>query len=203
MDNDEKIIAGIFKKRDLQVKKFTKKRKAKSKTPDFQIFKDDKLAFFCEVKTIERDTWLEDKILNAPPLTIVGGGRNDPTFNRIANKIHEASQQFEAVNPDSGYPNVLAFVNHDDYCGIRDLDSVLTGQFFADGGKLYSIYEKYSEGRIKEEKFQIHLYIWSDNFKGNFYRFNKINKKHLISLANYFGTDPNSIKEIREIHRKR
>jgi hypothetical protein len=203
MNKDERIIVDLLMKRDLQVKAFTKEKKAISKTPDLRVLKDDKLAFFCEVKTIEHDTWLEKIIMNAPPLTIVGGGGNDPRFNRIEGKIHEASLQFAAVNPNSEYPNVLAFVNHDDLCGIRDLESVLTGQFFAEGGKLFPIYMKYSEGRIKEEKYQIHLYIWSDAFKGNFYRFNIGNHKHLFSLCNYFGADPNSIREIREIHRER
>jgi len=203
MDDDEKIISDFLQEKGFQVKEFTKTDIAESRTPDFQIFKYNKLAFFCEVKTIKRDTWLEDQILNAPPLTIVGGGRNDPRFNRISNKIHEASQQFQAVNPDSECPNVLAFINHDDSCTPSDLHSVLTGLFFAEGGSLHPIYTKYSEGRIRKEKFQIHLYIWMDDFKGDYYVFNKADKRHLNSLCSYFGKKPESIIDIREIYKQK
>jgi len=205
MDDDERIISDFLQEKGFQVKEFTKTDITESKTPDFQVFKCDELAFFCEVKTIKRDTWLEDKILDAPPLTIVGGGRNDPRFNRISNKIHLASQQFQAINPDSEYPNVLIFVNHDDQCGICDLHSVTTGQFFAEDGTSHPIYTKYSEGRIKEEKFKIHLYIWLDDFKdnGGFYLFNTADKKHLENLCSLFGKQLESIRDIREIHKKK
>ena len=63
-------------------------------------------------------------------MTLVGGSRNDPVYNRIADDIHQAVRQFDAVNPDLEHPNVLAFLNdpgsHSDY---GDLIGVLTGQF--------------------------------------------------------------------------
>lgn len=205
MNKDEEKAAIFLQKKGFKTKKSPKEKRAESKNPDFKVFKENKFIFFCEVKTIDQDTWLENLIMKAPPGKLVGGGRNDPTFNRISNKIHEATQQFEAINPDSEYPNVLIFVNHDDLCGIRDLHSVTTGQFFAKGGTLHPIYTKYSEGRIKKEKFKIHLYIWLDDFEdnGESYFFNIVNKKHLKNLCSCFDIQPESIKDIREIHTKK
>ena len=38
--------------------------------------------------------------------------------------------------------------------------SVLTGNFHAEGGGVEPIYEEISEGRIREEKLTIDLYVW-------------------------------------------
>ena len=205
MNKDEKKTVTFLLEKGFQIKKISKEKRKKSKNPDFQVFKEDKFVLFCEVKTIDQDTWLEKLIMKAPPGRLLGGSRNDPRFNRISNKIHDASQQFEAINPDSEYPNVLIFVNHDEQCGIRDLHSVTTGQFFAEDGTSHPIYIKYSEGRIKDEMFKIHLYIWLDDFKDNkeFYYFNIADKKHLENLCSLFGKQPESIRDIREIHKKK
>lgn len=194
MDKDEQQIVGLLQKKGLQAREFKKKEKDKSKTPDFRVFKDKKLIFFCEVKSIARDDWMERSVAGAPPGRIVIRGGDDPRFNRISNKIHEAIKQFEAVNPNSEYPNVLAFMNHDDMCGWLDLYGVVTGNFLAEGGKKYKIYDKYSEGRLKGEKFKIHLYIWKDEFKEERYFFNMAKEKDLKKLCNYFSKDPEDIR---------
>ncbi len=194
MDIKEQQIADLLRKNGLQVKEFTKKERDQSKTPDFRVFKESKFVFYCEVKTIAPDDWLIKLIKDAPPGTLVGGGRDDPIYNRLTNKIHDAVKQFETVNPNSEYPNVLAFVNLDNMCGWLDLIAVTTGQFLSKGGGLDPIYLKYSEGRIKKEKIKIHLYIWIDKSKGGFYLFNQVEKKHLNNLCSYFGKNPESFK---------
>ena len=73
-------------------------------------------------------------MLSAKPLQIVGGLRHDPTFNRLAGHVHEAAKQFHAVSADHEFPTVLVFSNSDTHCGFTDLLSVLTGNFYADGG---------------------------------------------------------------------
>ena len=74
--------------------------------PDFRLVSWRGFAGFCEVKS-PRDDWLDEQLEQAPPLTVVGGARSDPTFNRIARNIEKAVRQFDAVNPDHGVPNVL------------------------------------------------------------------------------------------------
>jgi hypothetical protein len=183
MDNDEKKIADILFSKSLRVEEFTKEETRDSKSPDFRVFKNNVLVFFCEVKTISHDEWSD-------------GARNDPVFNRISNKIHEAVQQFDAINPTLEYPNVLAFVNHDNMCDSLDLVAVTTGHFLSEEGGRHPIYLQFSEGRIKEEKFRIHLYIWIDEFKGNRYLFNTFTRKHLDNLCNYFGINSNAINNV-------
>jgi len=197
MDIDEQEITNLLKKKGLRAERFTKEVQFQSKTPYFRVFKGNKLVFFCEVKTVSRDQWLDRLVKKAPPspLTIVGGTRNDPVFNRLSNKIHEAVQQFDAVNSDVEYPNVLIFVNHDRKCGYPDLIAVTTGHFLGEGGS-YPNYLQFSEGRIKEEKGRIHLYIWIDEFKGNQYLFNDSEKRHYDDLCSYFGIDPESPNNI-------
>lgn len=47
---------------------------------------------FCEVKA-PNDPWLDEQLDNAPPLTIVGGLRSDPVFNRLARLLSKADAQ--------------------------------------------------------------------------------------------------------------
>lgn len=202
MNADEQQIMGFLRKKDLQAREFTKKERGLSKTPDFRVYKGDKFVFFCEVKTIACDDLINNLVAKAPPGKIVGYIQDDPRFNRISNKIHEAVQQFNSVNPNSQFPNVLALVNHDNACGWLDLIGVTTGQFLAEGGSQHPIYTKYSKGRIKEEKFKIDLYIWVDEFKREYFLFNLFEDKHLNNLCNYFGTDPKAIKNILELHQQ-
>lgn len=133
--------------------------------------RDHQVLFFCEVKTVARDEWLKQQLNAVPPGTLAGGARKDPIFNHISNKIHEAVQQFDAVNSDLKYPNVLIFVNHDDQCNFLDLVAINTGYFLAESGRKYPIYLQFSEGQIREEKYRIHLYIWIDEFNKTRYFF--------------------------------
>ncbi len=68
------------------------------------------------------------QLATAPPLTLVGGGRPDPTYNRINNYIHSAVGQFDGVNPGMEHPNFLAIVNGDSGAGVMDLIRVFTGK---------------------------------------------------------------------------
>lgn len=99
----------------------------KGKTPDFRVFAGNELAFYCEVKTAQEDEWLDKQWAAAPPLTLVGGSRPDPIYNRISNYISIGVGQLDAVNPAIESPNVLAIVNGDDGAGFTDLIQVLTG----------------------------------------------------------------------------
>lgn len=197
MDRDEKQAKDFLEKRDFYIKSYTKEEKAKKKTPDFRVYRGENLIFFCEVKTIDRDTWLEDLLIKAPPLTIVGGGRNDPRFNRVSNKIHEAALQFDSVNPDLTYPNVLIFVIHDDSCDFHTLINVITGYFIAEGGELHLIYGKFSHGRIRKEKSRINLYIWMDENREDPGYFIIKDKNHHNRLCDLFDLDTSKIKYYR------
>lgn len=197
MSSEETFVENFLKSKDLIAKRFTVKEQKQSKTPDFRVFKDGNLAFFCEVKTVSKDDWLDQQLASVPAGTIAGGSRKDPIPNRLSNRIHEAVKQFDAVNPDLKYPNVLVFVNHDDMCGFLNLIAVTTGNFIADNGNKYPIYCQFSEGRIKEEKFKIHLYIWLNLInrkQREQYHFNQSTSKEMTLLCNYFNQDHAAIK---------
>ncbi len=180
---DEKKIEKFLVNNSFQCKRFTKDEKKYGKTPDFKVYRNEKLIFFCEVKTIEKDTW-------------ENGARNDPIFNRLADDIHTSIKQFDAANINTDYPNVLTFINYDTKCTIDDLISVLTGLFFADNGKRYPIYKQFSNGRIKTEKGRIHLYIWFDSDCSPKFLFNQSNQTYYIELCKLFGKDPSNIKNL-------
>ncbi len=196
VDENEKRIADWLDRKNLRVEEFAKKEKKKSKTPDFRVFKDDEFAFFCEVKTIDCDTWLDEQLSVVPSGTMVERFRRDPTYNRLTDDIHTAVGQFEAVNPNRKNLNVLAFVNHDKKCGFLDLLGVITGDFFSEGGGRHPIFVKYSNGRIKEEKRKIDFYLWIDDFKPERFLFSDLSDKKTEKLCSYFGMN---IKEIKEI----
>jgi hypothetical protein len=183
MDIDENYIREFFTTKGLRAEEFNKNEKGHSKTPDFKVFKENNLVFFCEIKTIARDEW-------------AGGSRNDPVYNRLSTKIHEAVNQFNTINPDLKYPNVLVFINHNNEgrCGVIDLYSVFTGFAKIEGGGVFPGFTKFSEGRIKGEKNRIHLFIWVKEDKAPNYLFNEDNKIYVEKLCSYFDINPRDIK---------
>ncbi len=197
MDGNEIIVDKLLRSKGLRGERFSKDDMRKSRTPDFRVFEGDILKFYCEVKTIDYDKWLDNRLAEVPPGTIAGGLRSDPIFNRLVDDIHTAIKQFDAINPDVEFPNVLALVNHDRLCGVQDLWSVLTGCFIGEGGTADYIYPQYSEGKLKEEKQRIHLYLWVDEFVGTKYVFNQSgNRPHEVNLCTLFGIDPKAIRKI-------
>ena len=129
MDEDEERIARFLSDYDLTAEQFEKAEVGATKTPDFRVRSADSgdHLFYCEVKSIQKDGWLDRKFEEAEPGELVGGARKDSIFNRLTDDIHKAAKQFAAVNAAIDRPNVLAFVNHDRMCGFLDLVAVLTG----------------------------------------------------------------------------
>lgn len=177
----------------LRAERITKSEMRHGKTPDFRVFKGTEFVLYCESKHVQYDEWLDKQLENAQPLEIVGGLRHDPVYNRLADRIHDAAKQFEAVNPDRQFPNILIFTNSDTHCGFPDLLSVLTGKFYAEGGIVDPIFNQISEGRIREEKLTIDLYVWLNEWKGKQQKgtlyFNS-GSKHYAALSALLGSDP-------------
>jgi hypothetical protein len=193
----EHRLQGFLTRAGLRVERFSKAEMRQGRTPDFRVFANDELAFYCEVKTAQEDEWLDKQLAAAPPLTLVGGARPDPTYNRISNQIRSAIGQCDAVNPAMDHPNVLAIVNGDDHAGITDLIQVVTGNAYCEGGEVIPMFRGYSEGRIREEKIRIHLYLWFDEGESEPKKFwMQSHAAHHSSLCRYLGIDPALIKRI-------
>jgi hypothetical protein len=131
-----------------------------------------------------------------PPGTIFGGARPDPTYNRISSQIHSAAGQFDSVNPKCEFPNVLAIVNSDSQAGKIDLIAVLTGNAYTDDGPV-AMFLNFSDGRIREEKRRIHLYLWFDEGKPDpFMFFSETHPDHHATLCRNFDIDQARIKRL-------
>jgi hypothetical protein len=195
LNTDEKRARDFLIRNGFEVKEFTKEEKSKSKTPDFKVFKGRKLVFFCEVKTIDKDAWIEELKLKAPSNGKIFSERGDPKYNCISNKIYEAVKQFDAVNADQKYPNVLIFINYNDNCRLFDLECVLVGSLSNKSGRKIPFFKAYSNGKIKLKKLHVHLYLWIDEVKNVYWRFIFDNKKNLDNLCTCFNIKPSQIPE--------
>jgi len=193
---DEESVEEYLYDRCLACSRFSKAEMLKSKTPDFKIFKDNDFSFYCEVKTSKEDNWLDKQIQKVRAGYITGGLRADPIFNRLTDDIHTSIKQFDAVNPNQQYPNVLAIVNHDSNCGFLDLLAVLTGNFYDDNGNAHLIYRKFSKGRIEGENERIHLYIWIDEFKPDRLLFSQTEESHHLKLCQLFEVNPDDVVQV-------
>jgi hypothetical protein len=179
--------------RGLRAERFSKMEMRQGKTPDFRVFKGVEFVLYCESKHVQYDEWLDKQLADAQPQEIVGGLRHDPIYNRLADRIHDAAKQFESANPDRPFPNVLIFTNSDTHCGLPDLLSVLTGNFYAESGAVDPIFKQISEGRIREEKLMIDLYVWLNEWKGKQQKgtlYFNAGSKHYAALSASLGSDP-------------
>jgi hypothetical protein len=192
---DEDLVVGLLANKGLRAERFSKPEKRQGMTSDFRVFYGEELKFYCEVKSVDNDTWLDKKIDAAASCEISGGPRPDPVFNSLTDDIHKAAAQFSAVNSDA-VPNVMVFVNHNSLCDEQDMVAVLTGKFLADDGAAHPIYTKFSEGRIKNEKYDIHLFCWVEGDRFRALTFNLAHPIHSTALCNLLGYDQNRINPI-------
>ena len=101
----------------------------------------------------------------------LGGLRQDPTYNRVSNHIHSAVGQF---------------------------DVVLTGNAYCESGDVIPLFRSVSEGRIKDEKLRVHLYLLPDDWKtGNPQSFfPEVHAKHHPTVCRLFQQDPAQLKRL-------
>ena len=200
LSTDEAFVVGYWQKEGFDVGGFSSLEKNTGKTPDFRLCRNGVEVAFCEVKSFQRDNWLEEQIKNARPGEIVGGARPDPIFNRITNSIHTAFHQFESVNPDHRLLNFLFLANHDTSARPEDLDRVLTGFENPRLGILEPTCIQFAGGRILREKTRIDLYVWID-----FQSDGTIRSREYRVLGNWetrqwvcglLGIDPGLVKNI-------
>jgi hypothetical protein len=163
---DIEKVKALFAARDFEVVNYGGEDVGKNTTPDLEIWLNGELAAYCEVKSPGQDTWFEDQLAEAEPGEIVGGVRDDPIFNRLSTHIHKAVKQLSSVNPDHSVPNILAMVNHDSASGPSDLYETVTGHFLSNDGTRHPTMLHVSEGRIREDKQKIDLFIWIDSRTG-------------------------------------
>lgn len=166
LSSDEAFVLGYWQKEGFEVSGFAKNDLRSMKTPDFRLSRNGVEVAYCEVKSFQRDNWLEEQLSHIPSGEVAGGLRPDPIFNRISNAIHTAFKQFESVNSDHRLMNFLFLVNHDTSARSEDLDRVLTGFENPRKGILDPTCVEFSQGRIFNEKGKVDLYVWLDVLDG-------------------------------------
>lgn len=177
--NDEQLVAEFLQGKGLTPVRFTKEER-KVETPDFRLLLNGNVVGYCEVKSR----------LDIP----FEGVKKDTSMAALAADIHT---QLDSVNPERQAYNILALVNHEMGLDCTFLHSVLTGNFFADSGKIYPIYRKISEGRIRLEKRRIDLYLWFDPPKRTpFMLFTPPEADRFPGLCRILGIDPDSVPEV-------
>ena len=132
------------------------------RAPDFELVRDGQLVFVAELKDIERYPASENRGWTIPKpgdMHYPIAHRTDNAVSRVADKIHQAYHQLK----DFPLPRVLILLNHDSFVDVKDLEEAFTGeQLYADAVFSYvnTVSKKIAEGKIKEEKGKIDLYIW-------------------------------------------
>jgi len=165
LDKPEDIAKNFLEKNNFLVKKIDEKKPGKK--PDFGVFSDNGLVFYCEVKSLKRDIDINQLIESKDPII-----KDDPIFNSIANRIHEAAKQFLAINPNHEIPNVLSFVNKyfiPRSIDIQDLYLTLYGCKITEDRKNFYIKEGVRKRLYKDLKV-IDLFLWFDPYNDEEYR---------------------------------
>lgn len=165
------------------------------RTPDFQVIQNGVAVAYCELKS-PRDEWLDDKLDVAQPGEIVGGCRNDPTFNRIGRLTQKAADQFRTVNVTRSLPNILVFVNHDDATDFGDLIETFTGLLHAADGRRHLTMPQVAS-RLDKAKKHIDLCVWIDGKTGKVqgFFFNRDTTPNYINqLCAMLGKNPTDIQ---------
>ena len=98
-ESDLQLVESFLGEHGLGTERFTKEEMKARKTPDFKTFLGDEQFGHCEVKSPQRDDWLDKLLDEAAPGEIVGGGRKDSTFNKLSSLIKKAAEQFQSVDP--------------------------------------------------------------------------------------------------------
>jgi hypothetical protein len=164
--SDLDLVAAYLATRGLSAERFSREETLIGKTPDFRVHEDGAIVAYCEVKSPQDDTWLDDCLRVAPPETIVGGARTDPTFKRLARHLRTADLQFSAVNPSRTELNILAYVNHEDTSRYADLHETLTGYFHTSDGKKIPTVLQITQG-IEEAIRRIDAFLWFESATRN------------------------------------
>jgi hypothetical protein len=157
--SDEDLVADDLRRKwNLQCDRFPKSERRQGKTPDFRVYKNNQLVAYLEVKSsfdLMKYEYVGNGILESAQ-------RGDPTYNRISSAVERAVDQFDEVNPDCTVPNVMAIVNHDSSADHIDLCAVITGRIPCESGEAFVGWRHISEGRLRQRKLRIHLFIWCD-----------------------------------------
>ena len=62
IDPNEKVAADFLAERGFQCVRFSEEDIGKGPTPDFRVLKGTEFCFYCEVKSIDKERWLDEQL---------------------------------------------------------------------------------------------------------------------------------------------
>lgn len=190
MTEVEKLAKEYFEQLGFKIEGYAKNemRIPDNKTPDFKVYRNDELVFYCEHKEIEEDkrNFNEENQYT----------QKDNIYDIISYKINDAGKKFQSVNSNHKIPNVLFFYNNRPKSEADIVDCIFThtGNFYTNSSKIIPAFKKISEGRIKEKKKLIDLYIWQNKTNNKIKFCFNCDSSYLKKLCELFNEDPNKLK---------
>jgi len=156
---DERYVRELFARRfTVELRKIPET--TEEKTADFEMLDQGQRVAVVEVKTLERTPRTEANGWRKDP----GGGmtRKDNAPKRVGTWIDKAWKQLRQY----AEPKVLVFVNDETGIDVHDLEEAYHGVMPYGTEELGYIYNSASasiaNGRIKDVKGKIDLYVWLD-----------------------------------------
>ena len=137
-------------------------------TPDYELLSRGARVAVLEVKTLKASVVSEASgwTVERPNAHSWSGTRKDNALARVASHIHKAAKQLRRY----AEPKVLVFVNEGTMADVLDLEEAVTGhQTYGSETSGYVINtasKRIAEGRIREDRWCIDLYIWIDTARG-------------------------------------
>lgn len=194
---DELIIHEILHSYNLCPQRFTDDELNNKQTPDFKVYKDGQLVFFCEVKSIDNSPWPDFiSIDNYEDNNIEPASRPDRTYDRIANKTYDASKQFESVNKSHNIPNVLAFVNHEKLSDFTDLVLAFDGHQASHNQVIWFVKSEIMVRLKRHTKHLPDLFIWINHDKAEPQFLFITQSPYYSDVCKLFGTSPDAVYPI-------
>jgi len=148
----------------IKLKKIDEEGGINGRTADFELIIDNHRIFVCELKEFVDVPLSEEygfKVTTTPKGTKIARKKHNAT-NRISNAIEEAYEQLSKYSE----PKILALLNFSRFMGVEDLEETYKGYRVLgveNGITLLDVYaRRASEGKIKDLKKAIDLYIWID-----------------------------------------
>ncbi len=160
-DAGELIVKNYLESKGFNVEKI---QESDFKTPDFKVHKNSDFVFYCEEKSLD-DKDCDYITPDDLDCFIANNEDSDATYNSLSTIIRKAIKQFNSVNPNREFPNVLAITNFNIMKDIQDIFISLTGYAPLESGEYLKIHKV---GRLASELHNIDLFLWfnKDNFSG-------------------------------------
>jgi len=185
----EQYISELFQSHyGINLLKIPEEGGKKGKTPDFEYCENGRRIFVCELKVFEKMKPSVDRGYEIweTPNGFIWGKKGSNAYNRISKDIAEAYKQLEIYDE----VKILIILNLAPVLYFIDLEDIIRGhgvQEFDNGTIIQDIYVKRaSEGRIKNIKRKIDLYIWIHK-KENEISFLPITEEGLKITQKYFS----------------